>query len=67
MRAFKLLKKDNVFAWKMEGGWEEVILITFFFVILLVQSTLVLLQVFVELILATQLVPPPKMVDLHVR
>ena len=67
MRAFKLLEKDDVFAWEVEGGRKEVVLVTFFLVVLLIESTLVLFEVFVELILATQLLPSPEMVDLHMR
>ena len=49
MRAFKLLEKDDVFAWEVEGGRKEVVLVAFFLVVLLIESSLVLFKVFVEL------------------
>ena len=67
MSAFKLLEKDDVFAWEVEGGRKEVVLVTFFLVVLLIESSLVLFEVFVELILAAQFLPSPEMVDLHMR
>ena len=50
----------------MESGREEVVLVALLLVVLLVQSSLVFFQVFVELVLAAQLVPPSEMVDFHV-
>jgi len=59
LRAFKLLEKDDVFAWEVEGGRKEVVLVTFFLVVLLIESSLVLFEVFVELILDGTTPPIP--------
>jgi len=53
LSAFELLIKDDVFARKEEGGWQEVILIGLLFVVLLIKSSFVLFEIFVEHIFAT--------------
>jgi hypothetical protein len=51
----------------LESGWQEVVLIGLLSVVLLVESSFVLFEIFIEHILATQLVPSSEMVDPHMR
>lgn len=63
----ELLIKDDVFAGELEGGRKKVVLVGLFLVVLLVEVPLELLEVLVEHIFAAELVPPPEVVDPHVR
>ena len=63
---FELLIKDDVFARKLEGGREKVVLVGLFFVVLLVEVPFELLEVLIQHIFAAELIPSSEMIDLHV-
>jgi len=63
----ELLVEDDILAGKQECGGQEVVLIRLFLVVLLVECSLIFLQVFVEHVLSAELVPASEMVDLHMR
>ena len=51
--SFEILVEDDILAGKEEGGWEEVILIWLFFIILFIESSFVFFEIFIEHIFAT--------------
>lgn len=63
---FELLVEDDIFARKLEGGREKVVLVGLFLVVLLVEVALELLQVLIQHVFAAELVPSSEMIDLHV-
>ena len=66
MGLLKFLIKDDVFAGELEGGGEEVVFVGLLLVVLLVEVPLELLEVFIEHVLAAELVPSSEVVYLHV-
>ncbi len=62
---FELLVEDDIFARKLEGGREKVVLVGLFLVVLLVEVALELLQVLTQHVFAAELVPSSEMIDLH--
>ncbi len=66
MGLLKFLIKDDVFAGELEGGGEEVVFVGLLLVVLLVEIPLELLEVFIEHVLAAELVPSSEVVDFHV-
>lgn len=65
--AFELLVKNDVFAGKEEGGGQEIVLIGLLFVVLLIESSFVFFQIFIEHIFSAQFEPSSKMVNFHMR
>jgi hypothetical protein len=64
---FELFIEDDVFAGQLEGGREKIILVGLLFIILFIECSLEFLEILVEHVLAAELVPPPKVVDFHMR
>lgn len=62
----ELLVEDHVFTRQQERRWQEVVLVRLLLVVLLVQSSLVLLQVLVQHVFPAQLEPASEVVDAHV-
>lgn len=62
--ALELFVKYDVFAGQLIGRGKEVVLVGLL-VVLLVESPLVLLEVLVEHVLATELIPASEVVDTH--
>lgn len=67
MCSFELLVEDDVLAGEEVGRGQEVVLIRLLFIILFIECSLVLFQVFIEHVLAAELVPAAIVVDPHVR
>ena len=65
--SFELLVEDDVLAGEEVGRGQEVVLIRLLFIILFIECSLVLFQVFIEHVLAAELVPAAIVVDPHVR
>lgn len=61
----ELLEEDDVLTGEQEGGREEVVLVGLLLIVLLVEPSLVLLEVLIEHVLPAELVPTAEVVDPH--
>ena len=60
---FELLEENDIFAGHEKGGGQEIILVGFLRVSLLIEPSLVFLEILAECILAAELIPASEVVD----
>lgn len=64
---FELLTQDHVLARQEIGRWQKIVLARLLFVILFIESSFIFFKIFIKHVFAAQFIPPPKMINSHIK